>query len=286
MRNNLPLVSVIIPTYNRSKWLVEAIRSVLNQTYGNYEILVIDDGSEENIANLSILKNNKIKYFRNENRGVAFSRNYGIKKAKGKYIAFLDSDDFWVKNKLEVQVKKLEETEYKWSQHNYYYFDDCTKKIISKINTYRYHKKYEYLQFCSFKVQTSCFMVERKAVIENECYFDENKTYGEDTEFYLKMMKLYPLQFIDDYLGYFRIRGTNAGKDIGKQFKSRAVFWKEHCNDLYVRDHMSLKVRFAYKYCFYFYKKLKKKSNLVFSIVYFLPWVLFKCQTYQLESRR
>lgn len=282
--NNNPLVSVIIPTYNRAEWLKEAINSVLNQSYEHIEILVIDDGSEEKIAELDILKNERIKYFRNENHGVAFSRNFGMKKSRGKYIAFLDSDDFWDKEKLKVQVQKLEDSEYKWSQHNYFYYDDRKQKVVSKINTYKYRYNYDKLQFCSFPVQTSCFMVDREAVLNNNCFFDESKTFGEDSEFYYKMIQLFPLQFIDSYLGYFRIRGNNAGKDIRKQLRSRVVFWNEHGKEYYVNMHMSRRVKFAYKWCVGLSNILGMSTKLKCICIYLLPWLLFKFESYCLKS--
>ena len=277
--NSKPLVSVVIPTYNRAEWLRKAINSVLEQTYDNFEILVIDDGSEEKISDLDILNNDKIMYFRNTNHGVAYSRNFGIKKASGKYIAFLDSDDFWTKDKLEIQVSNLENSDFKLSQHNYYYYDDELKRVVNRINTYKYRYSCEYSQFCSFKVQTSCFMVNREAVISNACYFDEEKTFGEDNEFYLKMMKLFPLQCVDSYLSYFRIRENNAGKDIKKQIKSRAAFWKEHQNDNYVRKHMSSKTVFAYKFCELINKDDILSSNFVSKIAYSIPCMIFKVES-------
>lgn len=281
-----PLVSVIIPTYNRSDWLKEAINSVLEQTYKNYEILVIDDGSEEKISDLDILKNDKIRYFYNSNHGVAYSRNYGIKKAIGKYVAFLDSDDFWHRDKLKVQVSNLEETGAKWSQHNYYYYDDDQKKVTARINTYKYRDSYKYALFCSFKVQTSCFMADREAVISNNCYFDENKTFGEDVEFYLKMVKLYPLQCLNEYLGYFRIRGSNAGKDVKKQIISRAVFWNEHKLDQYVRNHMSQKTEYAYKWCTHINNEIILSCKFLSEVTYCIPWLIFKMESKRLEKRK
>ena len=78
----------IITNERMPEWLKKSINSVLEQTYDNFEILIIDDGSEEKISDLDILNNDKIMYFRNTNHGVAYSRNFGIKKASGKYIAF------------------------------------------------------------------------------------------------------------------------------------------------------------------------------------------------------
>lgn len=110
-----PLISVIIPTYNRIEMLKRAVQSVLKQTYKNYEIIIIDDNS--NCDYKSAIKefhSDKIRYFRNsKNIGGSLSRNVGIKNAKGKYIAFLDDDDEFVPEKLQLQLSKFKNTKFK-----------------------------------------------------------------------------------------------------------------------------------------------------------------------------
>lgn len=100
----MELVSVIIPTYNRAHLVSDAISSVLKQTYKNYEILVIDDGSTDETEHVIKHFNDKIRYIYQENKGAGAARNRGLKEAKGSYIAFLDSDDLWLDFKLELQV--------------------------------------------------------------------------------------------------------------------------------------------------------------------------------------
>lgn len=108
MSQKLPLVSVVIPIFNRPKQLKKALESVLTQTYKNYEIIVVDDGSTPKLS-LSFHKNKKIKVLHHDkNRGAAAARNTGMKAAKGTYIAFLDSDDEWYPEKLRIQVNTLE----------------------------------------------------------------------------------------------------------------------------------------------------------------------------------
>ena len=104
-------VSVVIPTYNSVKYVTEAIESVLEQTYKNIEILVIDDGSTDNTKEVLKKYDDSIIYLYKENGGVSSARNYGIKKANGKYIAFLDADDVWMPEKIEEQVALMEANE-------------------------------------------------------------------------------------------------------------------------------------------------------------------------------
>ena len=103
------IVSIIIPTYNSVSFVTEAIDSALNQTFQDFEILVIDDGSTDETKKVLTEKyGDSIKYLYKENGGVSSARNYGIEKAKGKYIALLDADDVWLPEKLEKQVILLE----------------------------------------------------------------------------------------------------------------------------------------------------------------------------------
>ena len=106
MTNN-PLVSVIIPTYNREKYIVDALESVLAQSYNNLEIIVVDDGSTDNTIKIlkERYKDSDIVFIYKENEGVSSARNVGIKAAIGDYIAFLDSDDEWLPEKLKIQIE-------------------------------------------------------------------------------------------------------------------------------------------------------------------------------------
>ena len=106
-----PLVSVIMPTYNQEEYISDSVDSVLGQTYHHYELIIInnhsEDGTEEIVRSYS---DPRIQYYKFNNHGIiAASRNYGIRLSKGKYIAFLDSDDIWLPKKLEKQAQMMEE---------------------------------------------------------------------------------------------------------------------------------------------------------------------------------
>lgn len=109
MANRTPLVSIILPTYNRSNVVGRAIESVLGQTFTNFELIVVDDGSTDDT--LKILENyndERIRIFSHDNnKGGSAARNTGISKSDGKYIAFIDSDDEWLRTKLQLQVEKI-----------------------------------------------------------------------------------------------------------------------------------------------------------------------------------
>lgn len=138
------LVSIVMPSYNTADYIGEAINSVLNQTYKNWELIIIDDNSTDNTANIvQSFKDSRISYLVNtENKGAAFSRNRALCKARGNWIAFLDSDDIWYPNKLENQLNFMVKTKCYFSYTNYKIIDEPTfvtgPKIITKKNMYRY----------------------------------------------------------------------------------------------------------------------------------------------------
>ncbi|WP_288955311.1 glycosyltransferase family 2 protein [uncultured Polaribacter sp.] len=129
---NIPLVSVIMPTYN-STFVRYSVESVLRQTYQNWELLITDDCSKDttwSLLNELTLIDERIKVFKlSENKGAGPARNNSIKKAKGKYIAFLDSDDLWLENKLEVQIKFMEDGNLFLTHSSYDFINEKGNKI-------------------------------------------------------------------------------------------------------------------------------------------------------------
>lgn len=124
------LVSIIMPSYNTADYIKESIESVKNQTYKNWELLIIDDCSTDNTDEIvqEYLVDNRIKYIKNDqNSGAAVSRNKGLKVAKGKWVAFLDSDDLWMAEKLEKQILFMERNNYHFSYTCYREIDSSSK---------------------------------------------------------------------------------------------------------------------------------------------------------------
>jgi len=143
------LVSIIMPSYNTEKFIVDTINSVLNQTYKNWELIIVDDCSTDNTMNvLKQFKDNRIIIYQNDNNsGAAISRNKALREAKGKWISFLDSDDLWCPEKLEKQIRFMEDNDYHFSYTNYEEIDEESKtlnrlitgpKKITKRKMYNY----------------------------------------------------------------------------------------------------------------------------------------------------
>ena len=203
-----PLVSVIITTYNRNKFLEQAIVSVVNQTYKNIEILVVDDGSNENYAEKICNKfQNCIYYFKN-NGGISSARNYGIQHAKGEFIAFLDDDDLFMSHKIQKQLEIL----LKYKQY------DCVHSSVLVINDNneetgvvlgasenKVHMRSGYVfwnALGSWCVKSPTPFI-RKRVFD-KVLFDDQLQVGEDFDFYQRLFYFYKVKYIHEPLAYYR----------------------------------------------------------------------------------
>lgn len=125
------LVSIITPTYNCAKFIGATIESVLNQTYQNFEMIIVDDASKDNTEEVvNSFKDKRIKYIRlSKNSGPAVARNRAMEEAKGKYMAFLDSDDLWKREKLEKQINFIKKNKYKIVCSDYEQIDEEGNKL-------------------------------------------------------------------------------------------------------------------------------------------------------------
>ena len=126
------LVSVITPSYNTAGFIAETIRSVQSQTYGDWEMIIVDDCSTDDTDDVvkPFLEDSRIRYLKNEaNRGAAASRNRALREAKGKWVAFLDSDDLWAPEKLEKQVSFMKRNGYRFSYTEYSEIDDSGTRL-------------------------------------------------------------------------------------------------------------------------------------------------------------
>ncbi len=127
----MELISIIMPTYNCGRFIRESIDSVFAQSYTNWELLIVDDCSTDNTAEMVANFNDpRIHYLRNEqNLGAALTRNKALREAKGRYVAFLDSDDLWLPEKLEKQINFMEQNGYAFTYHEYTEIDEASKPL-------------------------------------------------------------------------------------------------------------------------------------------------------------
>ncbi|MEE8380892.1 MAG: glycosyltransferase [Thermodesulfobacteriota bacterium] len=192
----MPKVSVIIPTYNRAHVLREAIDSVLSQKYSDLELLVVDDGSTDHTKEVVSSYTSKLNYIYQEHKGVSAARNRGIKHTKGDYLAFLDSDDLWLPDKLSTQMRFMEDhpeihicyTEERWIRRGV------------RVNPMKKHRKYSGMIFehclplCI--VSPSSVLIAR-SLLEEIGVFDEELKVCEDYDLWLRISARYPIYLLD-----------------------------------------------------------------------------------------
>ncbi|OGH97973.1 MAG: hypothetical protein A2104_05240 [Candidatus Melainabacteria bacterium GWF2_32_7] len=210
-----PKVSVIITTYNRLDYLGYAIESVLNQTYDDLELIIVDDGSTDNTREfVNSYYDDRIIYHYQENKGQNPARNKGMELARGEYIAHLDSDDTWTSTKLEKQVNILENN----ADIGLVY---CGTLLIDKQNNnigtqpmiIHNGNVLDKLLMTNFLYNGSCALF-RKECLEKVGLFDESFKRMTDWEFYLKFAIYYKFYGINEYLLKYRIHNETMSKDF------------------------------------------------------------------------
>lgn len=194
------MISVIITTYNRLNFIKYAIESVLTQTFNNYELIIVDDGSTDDTKNYILKKySDKIKYIYQTNGGISKARNTGIKNSTGEYIAFLDVDDRWKKNKLEIQYNHIKNN----NETALNYTDEIWIRNNEHLNQKKTHQKYSGYIFD--KCLKLCIISPSSALIRRKVFneiglFDENMEVCEDYDLWLRITLNYKVEFIPEKL--------------------------------------------------------------------------------------
>ena len=214
----MPIVSVIIPTYNRKKLLIETLTSVFEQEYKDFEIIVVDDGSTDNTKEAlhAIITNNLIKYIYQDNAGSSSARNAGIKNAKGKYLTFLDSDDLYSPTKLRKQVVYLDKNLNISIIHCDYSKFDNSGIDLGYRNT-SFFEGWIYpsiLKQWSMLMGVSCVMV-RSNIFEKVGFFDESLEAAEDLDMWARIAYHYEFRRIPENL--VKIRAHSSSMSANKE---------------------------------------------------------------------
>lgn len=208
------LISIIIPVYNAEKFLDETINTVLNQTYKNFELILVNDGSKDKSVDVIKKHNDKrIKLIDNKNnKGAALSRNDGIRKAKGRYICFLDADDLWNKEKLEKQINFMKEKECAFSFTGYEFANENgipngKKVFIPKKLNYKSALK-------NTTISTITVMIDTKKMDKDLIYMNNVKS--EDTATWWNILKNgYEAFGLNEILSFYRrSEGTLSSNKI------------------------------------------------------------------------
>jgi teichuronic acid biosynthesis glycosyltransferase TuaG len=245
------LVSVIMPSWNTGKFIAESIQSVIDQTYKNWELLIVDDCSTDNTDQVvASFNDDRIRYLKNKkNSGAALTRNKAIREARGEWIAFLDSDDLWFPKKLERQIKFMKKNNLVFSYHEYVKIDEESKQLniyVSgpRVVTKRKMYNYGYPGCLTFMYSAKYMgMIQIKDIKKNNDY-----------AILLKLCKKADCVLLRENLAQYRIRKKSISHDkMSKKLKS-------HYDLFHFCDEKPVLVAFWYACWNMFYGMWKKQK--------------------------
>lgn len=210
-------VSVIVPNYNCEKFLEETINSVIYQTYKNWELLIVDDcstdGSVEVIKKLQATDDRIKLYINEKNSGAAASRNKALREATGKWIAFLDSDDLWLPDKLEKQIAFMEENGYKFSYTAYEHVDENSSPLNVRVTGPKVLSKRKMFRYCYPGCLTVMYDSSDTGIVQIP---DEIANGENDYAIWLKVCKFYKCYYLNEVLSLYRVRNSSLSHKSSK----------------------------------------------------------------------
>ncbi|MFC1904253.1 glycosyltransferase family 2 protein [Chloroflexota bacterium] len=209
-------VSAIILTYNRAHMLTEAIDSVLNQTFKDFEVIVVDNYSSDNTeAVVKSYNDKRIKYFKNQNNGfIGVNRNYGVEKSRGEYITFLDDDDLWLSEKLERQVELLDSNKELGLVYSDSYMINGDGNV--RENTY-FHgvnpvRGSAFNELFMLNVIPMLTVVIKREVLDKVGVFNPRYKIALDHDLWLRVVQYYPIDFIEQPLAKYRLYSDSVSQ--------------------------------------------------------------------------
>jgi len=216
-----PLVSIITPTYNRADFIEQAVNSVLAQTYTCFELLIVDDGSTDNSRDLiePALADARVRYFHQENQGQSVARKLALSEAKGSFICFLDSDNYWPADKLEQQIELFRQH----PDYDVIYGDvvviDENDREVSRKNMKRYSG-----HIAKYMIRDNCVSM-NTAMARRRC-FDElggmsgTRRVADDYELWLRFSARFRFLYVPEFFAYYRVMDDQISSDKTRRFDS------------------------------------------------------------------
>tara|TARA_B100000886_G_C20421682_1_gene491899 strand:+ start:2507 stop:3262 length:756 start_codon:yes stop_codon:yes gene_type:complete len=227
-------IDIILPNFNSSGYIKETIKSIIDQTFKNWKLIIVDDCSDKKTRTLlkKFSKNRRIKiYWLKKNKGAGYCRNYAIKKSKSPYLAFIDSDDIWKKDKLETQLRFMENNNYLFTYTNYETFGKKIKFISPA-------KEYDFKKFVNDTSICTSTMIIKRNILKNVEFI--NSEICEDYFFKCKILKICNAYCLEDYLTKYRIRKNSLQSSSLKNFYWIWKINREHNKFNFLENFFSL----------------------------------------------
>ena len=259
------MISVIVPVYNVEKYLDNCVESIVNQTYKDLEIILVDDGSPDNCPAMCdewAQKDSRIKVIHKENGGVSSARNIGLDNVTGEYIGFVDSDDYLKSNMYELLIENLTATNSDISVCSTFLVDENNNIKADNIFESQVLNQEEAVKFLSYKMNNSLWNKLFKKDMFKGCRFDEGHTFGEDHLILLQVLKnVNRVSFISDSLYYYVQRSNST---TGSKFSKRSF------DQVYMKDALYNFVKENYPYVSEHYRKLSftARENICRKIIF------------------
>ena len=213
----MPIISVIIPVYNGEKTIRETIESVLKQTFNEFELIIVNDGSKDQTLEIvNSIQDSRIKVFSYQNAGLSASRNRGITQASGEYISFIDADDLWTPDKLESQLKALQENPqaavaYSWTD----YIDETGRFLRQGSHVSVSGNAFANLLLLNFLENGSNALIRKQALLEVG-EFDESLSSAEDWDMWLRLALRYDFVVVRSPQVLYRTSATSMSANVLK----------------------------------------------------------------------
>ena len=276
-KNNNDIISIVIPTFNNAKFIVKALKSIINQSYENWEAIVVDNNSADNTFKIvSNFNDTRIKYLKIENHGIiAKSRNLGIKVAKGEWIAFLDSDDWWTEDKLKICLDSINES-VDFIYHDLEVVYEKSKFLFKRKNFKGRQLKKPILNdllkggiYKGNAIGNSSVMV-RKKILVKIGGISENKDLvaSEDYNTWLRIAEITDrFKYLNKRLGYYLIHDTSSQKkNLSIPHRQAVIDYMKYFND---KEKLNLEVKLNYMSANFntsknYFTKAKKEFFFVF----------------------
>ncbi|MAN58583.1 MAG: capsular biosynthesis protein CpsI [Flavobacteriaceae bacterium] len=268
------MFSIVLPLYNKEYYILKTVKSVLNQSYEEFELIIINDGStDSSLEKLDSIKDKRIRLINQSNQGVSISRNQGIKESKCEYIAFIDADDIWDSNYL-LEMKQLifEYPKAKIYGANFYFVDGNKIKTANSGLKRGYTDNYFRLVRNSVVLHTSSTIVNSKA-LQTVGFFNSSIKRGEDLDLFVRLIRKFELAYLPEAKNKYFLNTENSSNQFVPLPEESFAYHAKFTEDSNYYEKLYL-VTLIWKK-FFKYLLIDKKVQYAFSLLYKQKSIMF-----------